>query len=441
MNDFPYLSRIQIQNYRSIKKLDLTLPRTCVLIGPNGSGKTNFVQAIALFGRILSKGSTRPIEMIGWDNVIRRASRSSRYLRFTGEVSFLLRIQNEEEILKKESCLISLSITLEKNKIGTINVKEEAISIKIDNDVFSVSLNENDFSMKGNPYLASLLFPMFFLGNLNKNLSKKEKTEHLTDLHSAFERLFRKNEHPSFFDFENLRLHNLHLLQNGLLREAIKICSLTRLRLDADALRKESSSYDTMKENGAGLPAVIKRLQDSPSGSREFQNIIQTLREIFPKIRKINTKNTHSKRIFLTFTEEGVKKPFDQNAVSDGMLHALALLVSLQSQRTEAKLLAIEELENAIHPWAIEVLLEKIQERQNRQIILTTHSVEVVNAIKDPNILFVCESSAKGTTITKAINKESALVEMMSESGERLGDVWNAGSIGGVPDKVRQVFA
>ncbi len=105
-------------------------------------------------------------------------------------------------------------------------------------------------------------------------------------------------------------------------------------------------------------------------------------------------------------------------------------------QRTEAKLLAIEELENAIHPWAIEVLLEKIQERQNRQIILTTHSVEVVNAIKDPNILFVCENSAKGTTITKAINKESALVEMMSESGERLGDVWNAGSIGGVPLQV-----
>ncbi len=40
------LKRIRIENYRSIGEVDVELGPLTVLVGQNGSGKTNFVDAI-----------------------------------------------------------------------------------------------------------------------------------------------------------------------------------------------------------------------------------------------------------------------------------------------------------------------------------------------------------------------------------------------------------
>src|SRR5580698_155456 len=42
------ISKIQVENYKSISKLALDLGRLTVLIGANGSGKSNILEAIAL---------------------------------------------------------------------------------------------------------------------------------------------------------------------------------------------------------------------------------------------------------------------------------------------------------------------------------------------------------------------------------------------------------
>ena len=42
------IREVKIQNYKSIERLDLELGRINVLIGENGCGKTNILEAIAL---------------------------------------------------------------------------------------------------------------------------------------------------------------------------------------------------------------------------------------------------------------------------------------------------------------------------------------------------------------------------------------------------------
>ena len=45
----PYISSLTIRNFRSYKELNLKLDqRPIVLFGPNGSGKTNCIEAISL---------------------------------------------------------------------------------------------------------------------------------------------------------------------------------------------------------------------------------------------------------------------------------------------------------------------------------------------------------------------------------------------------------
>ncbi|OJH40357.1 hypothetical protein BON30_15120 [Cystobacter ferrugineus] len=93
----------------------------------------------------------------------------------------------------------------------------------------------------------------------------------------------------------------------------------------------------------------------------------------------------------------------------------------------------IEEPENAIHPWPLRKLITRAQ-NSSRQIILTTHSETVVNAVIDPETLFLVENeNKKGTIVTPATERESALKAILEESGQKLGDVWLDGSLGGVP--------
>ena len=96
-------------------------------------------------------------------------------------------------------------------------------------------------------------------------------------------------------------------------------------------------------------------------------------------------------------------------------------------------MLAIEEFENVIHPWSVRAMLERAQ-ASSRQILVTTHSETVVNAVKDPGSLFIVEhDDRKGTIVTPARQREAALDAILAESGQNLGDVWMDGSLGGVP--------
>lgn len=46
-------TRIQTRSFRCLKSVDQTLDRFCALVGPNASGKTTFLDVIALLGDLM----------------------------------------------------------------------------------------------------------------------------------------------------------------------------------------------------------------------------------------------------------------------------------------------------------------------------------------------------------------------------------------------------
>jgi putative ATP-dependent endonuclease of the OLD family len=40
------LRSLKVKNFRSIREVDLELPRICAFVGPNNSGKTNLLEVI-----------------------------------------------------------------------------------------------------------------------------------------------------------------------------------------------------------------------------------------------------------------------------------------------------------------------------------------------------------------------------------------------------------
>jgi len=70
----PFIGRVRVRNYKSIASCDVRPGPLTMLVGPNASGKSNFLQALALLGRAVS---TTPYEAVsglgGLSEVLRRS--------------------------------------------------------------------------------------------------------------------------------------------------------------------------------------------------------------------------------------------------------------------------------------------------------------------------------------------------------------------------------
>ena len=45
------LTKVKIENFKSIRKLDLELAPLTILVGPNASGKSNVLEAVAILAQ------------------------------------------------------------------------------------------------------------------------------------------------------------------------------------------------------------------------------------------------------------------------------------------------------------------------------------------------------------------------------------------------------
>ncbi len=75
------ITRVVLENYKSIAFCDVKLGPLAILVGPNGAGKSNFLDAL----RFLSEAMNGPIEKAfqqreGFSNVLRRGARSGGHL-------------------------------------------------------------------------------------------------------------------------------------------------------------------------------------------------------------------------------------------------------------------------------------------------------------------------------------------------------------------------
>jgi predicted ATPase len=127
--------------------------------------------------------------------------------------------------------------------------------------------------------------------------------------------------------------------------------------------------------------------------------------------------------------ERGIEEPIPAIRLSDGTLKFLCLMAILLHPAPPA-LICMEEPELGLHPDALTIVADALREAAGKsQLIVTTHSEALVNALSDePESVVVCERGVDGGTEFQRLNA-SALAEWMAEY--RLGELWRKGEIGG----------
>ena len=189
-------------------------------------------------------------------------------------------------------------------------------------------------------------------------------------------------------------------------------------------LQQADLIQDYLLEDGSNLAVVLSYLLNRPHTKAR---IVDYLQEFYPSVQDILAVVLGGS-IQMSFHEKGLHHPVPSARLSDGTLRYLCLLAVLCHPESPS-VICIEEPETGLHPDAIPVLARLLVEASKRsQIIVTTHSDILVDALSEtPEAVVICEK-VNGATQLRRLNADDLKVWLEKY---RLGELWTSGHLGG----------
>lgn len=376
MQDSTFINRVILKNYKSIAACDVQLQPLTFLVGRNGSGKSNFLDALRFVSDALNTSLEHAIRDRGGINDVRRRSRGhpnhfSIRLEFTlsnsstGHYAFRIGTRSPGGYeVQTEECRIDC------NEIFPPNVT----FFRVDNGTVKNS------SMKVTPAAA---------------------TDRLYLVNASGLPEFR----PVYDAFSQMGFYNLN---PDIIRE-----------LQAPDPR------DVLTRDGGNLTSIFVQLPQTVQ-----KNIEEYLAAVVPGVHKVSVKELGHKET-LEFRQDVAGDEYTwrflANNMSDGTLRVLGILVALfqgdNDGQARVPLVGIEEPEIALHPAATGVLLDALRDAAyKRQVLITSHSPDLLDDKHlDVNSILAVEAH-DGNTIVAPVDKvgKSVLRDRLCTAGEYL---------------------
>ena len=153
------------------------------------------------------------------------------------------------------------------------------------------------------------------------------------------------------------------------------------------------------------------------------------LKRFFPRFERMSTSISGGTVQFFLH-ESGFDAPIPPARLSDGTIRFIAMLATLLNP-SPPPLVCMEEPELGLHPDAVALLADLVVEASERmQLVITTHSDAFVSALtQHPASIVACERPGAGTELRR-LDPEK-LADWLNEY--RLGDLWRMGELGANP--------
>jgi predicted ATPase len=375
-----FLQRVQIRNYKSIGRCRITLRPLSVLVGRNGAGKSNVLDALSFLTDAVQLSLDQAIKLRGGvDSVRRRSTGHPRNFSIGLELTL-----PSGDIARYEFEIAARS------PAGFI-VKDESLRIGTPDQPFRSHYHVQYIQETGVVVDAS-----------EPNMPPVS-ADRLYLVNAAGLPAFR----PAFDALASMGFYNLNPLQMKELQPP-----------DAGEL---------LHRDGTNIASVIARLG---TGKPEIKERIKAyLEKIVPGISDVERVSL-GPRETLEFrqTVSGARNPWRFYAanMSDGTLRALGTLVAvmqLADKSSPVTLVGIEEPETALHPAASGALVDALREASvHTQVLVTSHSPDLLDQfdVESDGILAVAAES--GETRIAPVNPPSreAMKQHLYSAGELL---------------------
>jgi energy-coupling factor transporter ATP-binding protein EcfA2 len=177
---------------------------------------------------------------------------------------------------------------------------------------------------------------------------------------------------------------------------------------------------------GEGLAALLLRMYLEER--EKFEIVEEVVRNITPHVRRIIPRVVSEggeHRVELLVEEEGLGRVPLSN-VSDGTLRVIALAAALYGG---ARIVALEEPENCVHPKLLEALVDAMRDAP-AQVVATTHSPYLLDHVEPEEVYVVSRVGIETKVRRLSETEEVKLVKMFLEEGGTLGEAWYSGLLG-----------
>lgn len=363
------IKKVWAKNYRSLADVQVDLDPVTILVGQNGSGKSNLVDVLRFIYDSLRLGlDSAIINRSGMSTLRRWSSKGRPY-----DVEVGLQIETD-------AFWGSYTFTLGSERRGEYSVKRESCHIKD-----AQGPNEAIFETHNGNWMRRP-------ESLNPAIPDRSLVLSLIATSEPYVQLYNYLSSLSFYN----------IYPNALTEP-----------------QKPANPYP-LDEHGTNLASTLRELQRGKKAS--FDNLNQAIQDVIPGILSFKVDQVGGyfvTRLRHNMTDDK-RALFELSQESDGTLRMLGILVALY-QDPPRTLLALEEPELTIHPGALGLLWDEIEgASDNCQTLITTHSPDLLDMCQVEQIRVV--EKVDGVTLIDPIEEtqRQAIQERLFAPGELL---------------------
>ena len=377
MIDPVFLKRVVLNNYKSIKECSVKLGPLTFLLGQNGAGKSNFLDALRLVAESLNSSLEHALRERGGINEVRR--RSAGHPTHFG-------IRLEWQLSDGTNGVYAFRIGAQKK--GAFEIQQEECR------VFPCGRMDESFYKVGDGKLRGSSFKVGPTASSDRlYLVAASGLEPFRPLYDAL----------SHMGFYNLNPDEIKELQ-------------------------PPDAGEVLKRDGSNLASVLGMM--AKENKEAYDRIVAFLSKVVPGIQYIAVKHVGRKETLEFRQVVGATQApwrFMAENMSDGTLRALGVLTALfqssNGPRKKVPFVGIEEPEVAVHPGAAGVIRDGLRAASKiTQIAVTSHSPDLLDDkdIGDESILAVVNRNGETKIAPPDEAGRSAIKDRLYTVGELL---------------------
>jgi predicted ATPase len=371
------IESLRVAGFLSIKEAELSFDRLNVLIGSNGSGKSNLLRLFELL-QALADGSLQTfVAQAGGADALLHYGR-----KHTQQIEIHIRFQRSEHLANGYSCRLIPAAG------DTLIIDEEAIEF-------------HDRRVYSRPYMQG--------GHVRSTestlLQPESQFENLTDYGIA------RHVRDCLRSYRVYHFHDTSpsapVKQRGYLYDNIQLHS-----------------------HAGNLAAMLYRMREEhPS---RYARLLEVIRLNAPFLNEFVLEPMERDRILLRWRASGSEVVFGADALSDGTLRYICLCTLLmQPPEWMPATVLVDEPELGLHPFAITVIGELMRAASlHTQLIISTQSPSLLNQF-EPSEIVVVERRDNGSEFQR-LSPDRLQAWLKDYS---LGELWEKNLIGGRPPR------
>jgi predicted ATPase len=416
------ITLIEALNFRCLHYVRQTLGRFHVLVGPNASGKTTFLEVVSFLGDLVTHGPEKAIRERTQNFVDLLWGRQGDSFQVAIEAKLPDRLLPSDSNFNTIRYEVHIGQDAERNELG---IWDERVRLMT---------HEDARPRQASLFPAPRQVPKTIL-QPSKHGAQAVVTKHRSGNDNFYAEI--RNETGGKGWIPAFKLGPRRSALANLPEDETRFPAATWLKtllsdgvdkmvLDSQAMRRASppGQSRTFKTDGSNLPWVVEMLQTTDPG--RFHDWIAHLQTALPDLEGIRTieRADDRHRYLMLRYRGGLEVP--SWTASDGTLRLLALTLLAYIPSLEGVYL-IEEPENGVHPRAVETMFQSLSNVFDAQVLLATHSPVILSLVEPEQLLCFAKDSDGATDIVLG-TQHPTLKDWQGEIN--LGTLFAAGVLG-----------